>query len=248
MVRRDVRVRRGQGLFGAFAPFVGHGPDDAAGAEISWLFASVLQTDGNKLVRGRMQQVSLALAAQLESLGGEIRTGTAVERIEVEAGRAKAVILEGGERVAVGTLVAASVDPAQLALRLLGEEVIGRDAAQRVARIEWGDAVLVIYAALDGPVEYAAGAEAGAAAHVHLSAASLDAMGRATNQCRDGKLLEAPVIVSWNDSVIDPGRVPPGSICRSSSCSAFRTRYGAMRRNGWPWTAGTRYVSGMPTT
>jgi hypothetical protein len=48
--------------------------------------------------------------------------------------------------------VAASVDPAQLALRLLGEEVIGTEAAQRAARIEWGDAVLVIYAALDGPV------------------------------------------------------------------------------------------------
>lgn len=61
----------------------------------------------------------------------------------------------------MGTLVAASVDPAQLALRLLGEEVIGRDAAQRAARIEWGDAVLVIYTALDGPVEYAAGRKRG---------------------------------------------------------------------------------------
>jgi phytoene dehydrogenase-like protein len=197
-------------LFGAFAPFVGHGPDDAAGAEISWLFASVLQTDGNKLVRGGMHQVSLALAAELESLGGEIRTGTAVERIEVEAGRARAVILAGGERVAVGTLVAASVDPAQLALRLLGEEVIGRDAAQRAARIEWGDAVLVIYTALDGPVEYAAGPEADAAGHVHLSAASLDAMARATAECRAGNLPDAPVIVSWNDSVIDPSRAPVG--------------------------------------
>jgi phytoene dehydrogenase-like protein len=35
-------------------------------------------------------------------------------------------------------------------------------------------------------------------------------MGRATNQCRDGRLPEAPVIVSWNDSVIDPGRAPAG--------------------------------------
>ncbi len=197
-------------LFGAFAPFVGHGPDDAAGAEISWLFASVLQTDGNKLVRGGMQQVSLALAAELESRGGEIRTATAVERIEVEAGRASAVILAGGERVEVGTLLAASVDPRQLALRLLGEEVIGGDAAQRVSRIEWGDAVFLIYAALDGEVEYAAGAEAGAAAHVHLSEASLEAMASATDQCRAGKLPEAPVIVSWNDSVIDPSRAPAG--------------------------------------
>jgi phytoene dehydrogenase-like protein len=197
-------------LFGAFALFVGHGPDDAAGAEISWLFASVLQTDGNKLVRGGMQQVSLAMATELETLGGEIRTGTAVDSIEVEAGRATALILEGGERVPVGSLVAASVDPAQLALRLLGEEVIGRDAAQRATQIEWGDAVLLIYAALDGAVEYAAGAEAGAAGHVHLSAASLDAMARATDQCRAGELPEAPVVVSWNDSAIDPGRAPAG--------------------------------------
>jgi beta-carotene ketolase (CrtO type) len=197
-------------LFGAFALFVGHGPDDAAGAEISWLFASVLQTDGNKLVRGGMQEVSLAMAAELETLGGEIRTGTAVDSIEVEAGRATALILEGGERVPVGSLVAASVDPTQLALRLLGEEVIGRDAAQRATQIEWGDAVLLIYAALDGAVEYAAGAEAGAAGHVHLSAASLDAMARATDQCRAGELPEAPVVVSWNDSAIDPGRAPAG--------------------------------------
>jgi beta-carotene ketolase (CrtO type) len=197
-------------LFGAFAPFVGHGPDDAAGAEISWLFASVLQADGNKLVRGGMQRVSLALAAELESLGGEIRTGTGVAQIEVEAGRATAVILEGGERVAVETLVAASVDPAQLALRLLGEDIIGTDAAQRATRIEWGDAVLVIYAALDDLVEYAAGAEAGAAAHVHLSEASINALAQATDQCRAGKLPEAPVIVSWNDSVIDPSRAPAG--------------------------------------
>jgi phytoene dehydrogenase-like protein len=152
----------------------------------------------------------LALAAELESLGGEIRTAATVQRIEVGADTATAVILEDGERVAVGTLVAASVDPAQLALRLLSEEVIGRDAAHRAARIEWGDAVLVIYAALDGLVEYAAGAEAGAAAHVHLSAPSLDAMAQATNQCHAGKLPEAPVIVSWNDSAIDPGGAPVG--------------------------------------
>ncbi len=197
-------------LFGAFAPFVGHGPDDAAGAEISWLFASVLQAEGNKLVRGGMHKVPLALAAKLESLGGTVRTGVGVRRIEVKAGRATAVVLDNGERIGVGRLVASSADPAQLALRLLGEDVVGKEAADRVRRLEWGDAVFVIYAALDGPVAYRAGAEAGAAAHVHLSDASLDAMATATNQCRAGLLPAAPVIVSWNDSTIDPSRAPAG--------------------------------------
>ena len=31
-----------------------------------------------------------------------------------------------------------------------------------------------------------------------------------TNQCRAGQLPEAPVIVSWNDSAIDPSRAPAG--------------------------------------
>jgi phytoene dehydrogenase-like protein len=35
-------------------------------------------------------------------------------------------------------------------------------------------------------------------------------MARATDQCRAGELPEAPVMVSWNDSVIDPGRAPAG--------------------------------------
>jgi phytoene dehydrogenase-like protein len=56
-------------LFGAFAPFVGHGPDDASGAEIAWLFASVLQAEGNKLVRGGMHQVSLGARRQTQRPG-----------------------------------------------------------------------------------------------------------------------------------------------------------------------------------
>jgi phytoene dehydrogenase-like protein len=50
-------------MAGAFAPFVGHAPDEAGGAEIAWLFASVLQDAGNNFVKGGMQHVSLALAA-----------------------------------------------------------------------------------------------------------------------------------------------------------------------------------------
>ena len=73
-----------------------------------------------------------------------------------------------------------------------------------------GDSVLVIYLALDGPVSYAAGAEADRAAHVHLTAPSVDSMATAIDQARAGRLPEAPVIVAWNDSTIDPSRAPPG--------------------------------------
>jgi phytoene dehydrogenase-like protein len=39
-------------LFGSFATFLGASPDDSGGAELGWLFASVLQNAGNNLVKG----------------------------------------------------------------------------------------------------------------------------------------------------------------------------------------------------
>jgi beta-carotene ketolase (CrtO type) len=68
----------------------------------------------------------------------------------------------------------------------------------------------VIYAALDGPVEYKAGPEAGAACHVHLTPPSLDPVARASAECRGGELPATPLVVSWNDSVIEPSRAPEG--------------------------------------
>jgi phytoene dehydrogenase-like protein len=67
-------------LFGSFATFLGASPDDAGGAELGWLFASVLQNVGNSLVKGGMNHVTLALAEDLQAHGGEIRTNVLVEK------------------------------------------------------------------------------------------------------------------------------------------------------------------------
>src|SRR5262245_8486120 len=68
-------------LFASFATFLGASPDDAGGAELGWLFASVLQNVGNKLVKGGMNRVTFALAEDLQAHGGEIRTNVLVEKI-----------------------------------------------------------------------------------------------------------------------------------------------------------------------
>ncbi|PYJ14815.1 MAG: dehydrogenase, partial [Verrucomicrobia bacterium] len=47
-------------------------------------------------------------------------------------------------------------------------------------------------------------------AHVHLSETSIDFFARIYLQCRGGLLPAAPMIVSWNDSAIDPSRAPAG--------------------------------------
>ena len=197
-------------LFGGFAAFVGSAPDDAGGAEIAWLFAMVLHNEGNNLVKGGMHHVSLALAAYLQAHGGEIRTNARASKIVVTAGRATGVRLETGEEIPIGRLVVSAADPGQLVLRLLGKEVAGPAIADKMERYEWGDAAFVIYVALHGPADYVAGPEIGSAAHVHLTPPSLAAFSQLFVDCRGGKLPAAPLIVSWNDSTIDPSRAPAG--------------------------------------
>jgi phytoene dehydrogenase-like protein len=75
-------------LFASFATFLGASPDDAGGAELGWLFASVLQNAGNNLVKGGMHRVTLALAEDLQAHGGEIRTNALVEKILGDTKRA----------------------------------------------------------------------------------------------------------------------------------------------------------------
>jgi len=110
----------------------------------------------------------------------------------------------------VGQLVVSNVDPAHLALDLLGVEMVGQEIAGKIEQYEWGDSVFVIFVALDSPINYKTGPAARQSAHVHLTEPSLDFFARVYLQCRGGALPSAPMIVSWNDSAIDPSRAPAG--------------------------------------
>jgi phytoene dehydrogenase-like protein len=205
-----LEAERTKTLFGSFATFLGASPDDAGGAELGWLFASVLQNVGNNLVKGGMHRVTLALAEYLQAHGGEIRTNASVDKILGDAKRATAVRLKGGEEISVGQLVVSNADPGQLVIKLLGTDMVGQGIVDKIKQYEWGDSVFVMFVALESPVNYKAGAAAAQSAHVHLTEPSLDFFARIYLQCRGGELPSAPMIVSWNDSVIDPTRAPTG--------------------------------------
>jgi phytoene dehydrogenase-like protein len=197
-------------LFGSFATFLGASPDDAGGAELGWLFASVLQNVGNNLVKGGMHRVTLALAEDLRAHGGEIRTSVLVKKILGDAKRATAVRLASGEEIAAGELIVSNIEPAHFVIHLLGKEMVGQEILDKMKQYELGDSVFVMFVALESPVAYKAGGAARQSAHVHLTEQSLDFFARVYLQCRGGLLPAAPMIVSWNDSAIDPSRAPAG--------------------------------------
>jgi beta-carotene ketolase (CrtO type) len=196
-------------LFGSFATFLGLSPDDAGGAEFGWLFASVLQNAGNNLVKGGMHRVTLALAEHLHAHCGEIRTKALVEKILGDVNRATGVRLASGEEIPADLLVS-NIDPAHLIIHLLGTEMVGAEIVDKMKRFEWGDSVFVMFVALEAPINYKAGPAARQSAHVHLTEPSLDFFAEVYVQCRGGTLPSAPMIVSWNDSAIDPSRAPAG--------------------------------------
>ncbi|PYL51434.1 MAG: hypothetical protein DMF33_10680, partial [Verrucomicrobia bacterium] len=93
---------------------------------------------------------------------------------------------------------------------LLGVGMVGQEIVDKMQRYEWGDSVFVMFVALESPINYKAGPAARQSAHVHLSEPSLEFFARIYLQCRGGVLPAAPMIVSWNDSAIDPSRAPAG--------------------------------------
>ena len=129
-------------LFGSFATFLGASPDDAGGAELGWLFASVLQNAGNNLVKGGMHRVTLALAEDLRAHGGEIRTNALVEKIVGDANRATAVRLANGDEILATEVIVSNIDPGHLITDLLGVEMVGADIVDKMKLYEWGDSVL----------------------------------------------------------------------------------------------------------
>ena len=197
-------------LLGTWCNHVGLAPDDAGGAGIAWSFSGLIQEYGNNLVKGGMRNLPLALAGFLGEHGGEIRTRARADKILVEHGRAVAVRLADGDVIDVGQLVASNIDPQQLALNLLGDDVVGPKIAGKMRRYELGESVLVIYLALDRPVHYKAGELVGRGLYAHPASPSLDAFSRQFQECRGGLLPSRPFALLCNDSAADPGRVPAG--------------------------------------
>ena len=197
-------------LFGSWDLHVGAAPDDVGGASIAWLFSMIVQHYGNNVVKGGMRHLPLALAGFLEDHNGEIRTNARVKNVVTENGKAIAVRLVDGEEIEVDKLIASNVDPQHLVLDLLGENQVGMNLANKMRQYELGESVMVIYLALDSPVEYKAGPLAGQSVYVHQTPASLDYFSQLFYEVRRGWLPSSPFYLACNDSAGDPSRVPPG--------------------------------------
>jgi beta-carotene ketolase (CrtO type) len=191
-------------MFGTFAAFVGLSPDDAGGGKIASLFSSVIQDKGNNVVKGGFVNLPIAIAKYIESRGGKIMTSSSVAKILIENGKAIGVILADGKKIFAKRLVASSIDPSTLVLKLIGEDYVDPVVVTNIKRLEWGDSIFGIYLALNGPLEYKSGNDIGKSAQLHISDVTLDYLSKIFYECRSGKIPTNPLPIMSNDSVVDP--------------------------------------------
>jgi len=121
---REPRLRQ---LFGRYATYIGGSPH-ASPAVLGLIWHA--EASGVWRVKGGMHRLAHAMAALAERLGAEIAYGTHAARIEVQQGRARAVVTADGTRH-TATHVVFNGDPKALADGLLGPGV--RHAVPRAA-------------------------------------------------------------------------------------------------------------------
>ncbi|MEO0402473.1 MAG: 1-hydroxycarotenoid 3,4-desaturase CrtD [Pseudomonadota bacterium] len=136
-----------QQLFGRYATYVGGSPTHAP-AILSLIWQA--EASGVWVVKGGMHRLTQALAKLLEQHGAETRTQAHVDHIDVQNGRARAVQLQDGTRIACDVLVHAG-DPRALATGALGGKTEHIASQTRTAKRSFSARVLSFAATPIGP-------------------------------------------------------------------------------------------------
>jgi phytoene dehydrogenase-like protein len=164
--------------------------------------------DGLCQPRGGLGALSAALAQAARKAGAEIRTAAEVQRIVVEADRARGVQLRSGEVIAARTVVS-NADPKTTFLGLLGAEHLDAGFVRRVSHLRTQGLSAKLHLALrDVPAfeRLPVSARGGRL----LIAPSMEYLERAFNHSKYGEVSAAPAMEITLPSVNDPALAPPG--------------------------------------
>jgi phytoene dehydrogenase-like protein len=204
----------------AFASHSSAGPHQPGGAfYVFWQAAYHLY--GQWHPRGGSQSLTDALVRRLTGWGGEVRTGAVVTRIDATSGRARAVVLEDGERVEANAVVTA-VDVKTALLTLLDPPLVG-DAGRELTAAHRGNAVqLVVHLATDRLPPYPGAREGdwnGLQSHVD----TLEQLRRGFLAAEARRLPDPPPTYCFTPSVYDDSLAPPGrhTVYLACPCAPF---------------------------
>jgi all-trans-retinol 13,14-reductase len=154
-------------------------------------------------VLGGMGSLVDALVARVEASGGQVLTGRAVTRIEVDGGRATGVVDAGGTRLPAQTVIA-SGGARETFLRLIGREHLSPEFAEQVAGIPLMDSVFMVHLGVDmDPSPHVHGVCTYYYGTYDIERAIAEGTGGIYHEGRDGFVVHIP-------SLHTPEMAPPG--------------------------------------
>ena len=187
-------VFKGQKAQAFIAGLAGHAilPLEATASAASVLIlGTVGHSTGWPLVKGGSQQIANALASYLQSLGGEIVTGTLITSLS-QLPESKAVLLD--------------TTPRQMS-EIAGDQ-LPAGYLKRLSRYRYGPGVFKVDWALDGPIPWEAEA-CSKAGTVHVGG-TLEEIAASEREVWAGKHPERPYVLVTQQSLFDDSRAPEG--------------------------------------
>jgi phytoene dehydrogenase-like protein len=161
-------------------------------------------------VRGGVGRLSEALATRCRELGAEVRTGAVVDRVVVEDGSARGVVLADGSEIRA-TRIASSLDPQTTLFGLLDPAYLDPAVARKVENIRYRGVTAKVHFALSGLPDFACRTGSGP----HLEGAisigpSLEYVERAYDAVKYGAVSAEPCLELSIPSLVDPDVAPEG--------------------------------------
>jgi phytoene dehydrogenase-like protein len=160
-------------------------------ASFALIFAATAHASGWPLPRGGSQKIADALATALRALGGEILTGSRIERLD-QLGAPRAVLF----------------DTSPAALDRIAGDRLPESYRRRLRRFRRGPGIFKLDYALSGPVPWRA-PECRRAGTVHLGG-TFEEIAASEAAVARGAHPEKPFVLVAQQSLFDPTRAPPG--------------------------------------
>ncbi len=151
------------------------------------------------------------MADSARSRGAAIRLNAAVEHVVVRRGRARGVVLQGGEEIAA-PVVASNLDPVSTFRRLVDEKDLPPEFVSDMRRFRIEGTSLKMNLALSGLPDFRALPGAPAPHHratMHICP-SMDYVEHAWDDAKYGRPSERPLLEMTVPTMYDPSLAPPG--------------------------------------
>ncbi len=160
--------------------------------------------------KGGNGSVSAAIAAAAQARGAEIRTSATVSQVDIRNGKARGVVLEGGEEIEADVVVSGA-DPRRTFLSLVGERHLPGDLVESIRRYRFRGSSAKVNLALAEAPDFTCMPGAGPHLRGAISISpSVDYIERAYDDAKYGEISRKPYMDIVIPSMIDPAMAPPG--------------------------------------